>query len=170
MRTICALLLIGALTFVSGGANPKKIDRLGDIFAKEIAPYKDQIASWAIRLVTDRPTLQAEYLTCDVCPLALNLARQVIDLGGTDEEITRAVAKACELFNLAPVDDICFQTIYGYVIPISYMLKNSRITTDDFCGLINENCGTINATFTAWETTVAGGKPESIDRPSLPVS
>jgi len=105
-----------------------------------------------------------------VCPIALNVARRVIDLGGTPEDMTMAVAKVCELFDMAPHDDMCEATIRGYVEPIDYMLRNSNLTTDNFCGLINEGCRPLDPYFTSWETHVAGGKPLSVERPPLPVT
>jgi len=81
-----------------------------------------------------------------------------------------AVSKVCELINLAPVDDMCEATIRGYVDPIDYMLRNSNLTTDNFCGLINEGCRPVDPSFTSWETHVAGGKPASVERPPLPVT
>ena len=159
-------ILITALASVSGNL---EIEQLGDIFVKEVTPYKNNIGAWAVNLISDKPMLQADYLNCDVCPIALRFMRTLVDLGGSDEEITSAVAKVCELFFLPDADGVCKPTIKGYVETLSYMMKNSKITNDDFCGTINENCGVVNATFTSWETAISGEKPVPVDRPSLPV-
>jgi len=168
---ILALLLLGALTFVSGGANLQEINKLGDIFVTQITPYRDQVRAWAVGFFSDRPTTKADDAFCNICPIAIGLVRTLVDLGGSDEEITNAIAKVCELFFLGPSpDDICYNTIRGYIEAGTYMIKNSRMTNDDFCGIIREGCGVVNSTLTSWETVIAGQKPTHIEHAPLPVS
>lgn len=176
VQTGSVFFLITALTLVSSGTKEEEIHRLSVQFVKDLTPHRDALGLWAYNLASDRPTntpsmsTQAEFLTCDVCPIAFTFLRMVQDLGGTDEEITNAISKLCELFDLSPTDDICEPTIRGYVVPISYMVRHRpSMSKDDFCGLINENCGTVNATFTSWETKIAGTKPSRKERPPLPV-
>jgi len=159
--------LIAGASLGSCGVNLTEIDRLGERFVKEVTPYKENIGRWAARAFLDMPTIQADYLPCEICPITIRLLRSLIELGASDEEITNAVAKACSLFLLP--DYVCKPTLQGYVETLSYMLKNNPMTTDDFCGTINENCGVVNATFTSWETVISGAKPSSVERPPLPV-
>jgi hypothetical protein len=65
---------------------------------------------------TNAPETRADYITCDVCNLALPYIRDFLKVGFSNKTIIAAVTLACQVLDLAPMPEICLPTIESYAV------------------------------------------------------
>ncbi|ODM92693.1 Sphingomyelin phosphodiesterase [Orchesella cincta] len=142
-----------------------------NLFIDALRPFSDDIRSWISTIgrdgSVDNVEIQADYFGCDLCSILIPLVDLALQRYSTGQ-IQQMVITACKILDLAPQPEVCEPIIKSYTDQFLYILGPTNPHAKYICGIINSNCGDVDADLEDWRIIVDKNKPQVLSKPRIP--